>query len=381
MTDTLIPPHDETPTRELPPPPAPPAGDDRPRGWVSVVAAAIVAALVSAGMTTALSEPATAPAAAPQAQSVADVERPSSVAPGDIASVASAVSPSVVFLEVTGPQGQGSGSGVVLREDGYVLTNAHVVNGAAAVRVTLPDGKVYDSEVVGGDTSSDLAVVKLDGATDLPVPEFAAAGPRVGELAIAIGSPFGLEGSVTSGIVSALNRSVPGERALINMIQTDAAINPGNSGGALANGSGEVIGINTAILSPSGANDGIGFAIPIDTALPIAEQLIDKGYVEHAQLGIQGQDVDPSIADLYNLGAEEGALVAAVVPDSAAEQAGLERGDIVTAIDDEPVSSMADLAGQISASTPGDTITLTVVRAAETLTLEVTLGSAPRAEP
>ena len=381
MTDTLSPTHDETPTRELPPPAAPEPREDRPRGWVTVVAAAIVAALVSAGMTTALNERATPALATPQAQPVADVERPASVGRDDIASVASAVSPSVVFLEVAGAQGQGSGSGVVLREDGYVLTNAHVVQGATAVRVTLPDGNVYDAEVVGGDTASDLAVVKLDGATDLPVPEFADAGPRVGELAIAIGSPFGLEGSVTSGIVSALNRSVPGERALVNMIQTDAAINPGNSGGALANGSGEVIGINTAILSPSGANDGIGFAIPIDTALPIAEQLIDKGYVEHAQLGIQGQDVNSSIADLYNLGAEQGALVAAVVPDSAAEDAGLERGDIVTAIDDEPVSSMADLAGQISAHAPGDTITLTVVRGAETLTLEVTLGSAPRAEP
>jgi S1-C subfamily serine protease len=200
----------------------------------------------------------------------------------------------------------------------------------------------------------------------------------VGELAVAIGSPFGLEGSVTSGVVSALNRTVPGERALVNMIQTDAAINPGNSGGALTNGSGEIIGINSAILSPSGANDGIGFAIPITTALPIADQLIDNGFAEHAQLGIQGQDVDPEAAELYGLGADSGALVVLVADGSAADDAGLERGDIITAIDGEEVTSMSDLAGQISAHRPGDVVELTVVSDGEGQTVEVTLGTAPR---
>jgi S1-C subfamily serine protease len=214
------------------------------------------------------------------------------------------------------------------------------------------------------------------------VPAFAETTPRVGDLAIAIGSPFGLEGSVTSGIVSALNRSLPGRgNTLVDMIQTDAAINPGNSGGALVNGDAEVIGINTAILSQSGANDGIGFAIPVETALPIAEQLIDKGFVEHAQLGIQGQDVDPAAAQLYNLGASQGALVVVVAPDSGAEEAGLQRGDIITAIDDEPVASMADLAGQISRHAPGEVVTLTLVRGGEEMTLDVTLGSAPREAP
>jgi S1-C subfamily serine protease len=340
----------------------------------------VISALVSAGVTTSLtSQPA---AQAPAATSVVRAEpaQGANAAPtGDIAAVSAAVSPSVVHIGVTSAQGTGSGSGVVLREDGYVLTNAHVVNGAAEVQLTLPDGTVHTAEVVGADTASDLAVVHAEDATDLPVPAFADANPRVGDLAVAIGSPFGLEGSVTSGVVSALNRSLPGEgNTLVNMIQTDAAINPGNSGGALANGSGEIIGINTAILSPSGANDGIGFAIPIGSALPIAHQLIDQGYAEHAQLGIQGQDVDPAAADLYSLGADRGALVVAVADGSAAQEAGLKRGDIVTAIDGEPVSSMTDLAAQVSARSPGDTVSLSVVRSREELTLEATLGSAPR---
>ena len=366
-----------------PPPPAPFAQPARGRGpWLAVLASALVAAVVSAGVTTAVlrtSEDAEQPPAA--APAVPDIqgaaERPA--AADDIAAVAAEVSPSVVHIGVAGLAGSGSGSGVVLREDGYVLTNAHVVDGAEQVQVTLPDGTTHDAEVVGADPASDLAVVYAEDATSLPVPDFAATAPRVGDTAVAIGSPFGLEGSVTSGVVSALNRSLPGDRAtLVNMIQTDAAINPGNSGGALVNGQGEIIGVNTAILSPSGANDGIGFAIPITTAMPIAEQLIEQGYAEHAQLGIQGQDVDPEAAELYNLGADRGALVVAVAEGSAAEEAGLERGDIVTAIDDEEVTSMADLAAQISARSPGDEVTLELVRAGETQTVEVTLGSAPR---
>ena len=396
MTDTTFRPHDEAPAapplsadpwQSPPPPPAPPAEPAptaRPRGWVSLLAAALVAALVSAGVTTAMVRPQAPPDIAQETAADSGVRQtaPRPVVADDIASVASAVSPSVVFIEVAGMSGQGTGSGVILRSDGYVLTNAHVVNGAEAVRVTLPDGQSYDGDVVGADARSDVAVVQLADATDLPAATFAENAPRVGELAIAIGSPFGLEGSITSGIVSALNRSVPGQgNTLVDMIQTDAAINPGNSGGALVNGEGEVIGINTAILSPSGANDGIGFAIPAETALPIAQQLIDKGFVEHAQLGIQGQDVDPAAAELYSLGASQGALVAAVAPDGGAEAAGVQRGDIITAIDDEPVTSMADLAGQISRHAPGDVVTLTLVRDTDEMTLDVTLGSAPRAEP
>ena len=384
MTDTTLPlRHENEPLHTSPPPPPPPVEPSpaprRPRGWVTVLAAALVAALVSAGVTTALMRT--------NAQQEPEVSAPAAVetvdrsgrAADDVAAVDAAVSPSVVHIAVGGPTGSGSGSGVVLREDGYILTNAHVVDGAQQVTITLPDSTTHDAEVVGADARSDVAVLHAEDADDLPVPTFASTPPRIGDTAVALGSPFGLEGSVTSGIVSSLNRNVPGQgSALINLIQTDAAINPGNSGGALADGDGQIIGINTAILSPSGANDGIGFAIPITTALPIAEQLIDQGFAEHAQLGIQGQDVDPEAADLYGLGVDNGALVVEVGEGSAAEEAGLERGDIVTALDGEPVTSMADLAGQISAHSPGDRVELTVVRDGEDQAVDVTLGSAPR---
>ena len=388
MTDTTMPLRDET--RQAPPAPPPPPRYERPseprrpRRWVTVLAAALISALVSAGVTTALVRPDQPAADGATAENALPAVEESAAragdAPGsDIAAVSAAVSPAVVHISVAGMRGSGSGSGVVLRADGHILTNAHVVNGAEQVQVTLPDGSVNDAEVVGADTASDLAVVQVSDAGDLPVPDFAATAPNVGDLAIAIGSPFGLEGSVTSGIVSALNRSLPGDSGtLVNMIQTDAAINPGNSGGARVNGDAEVIGINTAILSPSGANDGIGFAIPVTTALPIAEQLIEQGYADHAQLGIQGQDVDPEAAELYNLGVEAGALVVLVADGSPAERAGLQRGDIITALDGEPVTSMADLAGQISAHAPGDEVTLTLVRKGEEQTVDVTLGSAPR---
>ena len=390
MTDTTADLRNDTQPLGPPPPPPPPVPPvvAAPRGpglWRAVLASALVAALVSAGVTTAVvrstdAQDTASETSADTAPEVPDISGDANAPSGtDIAAVAAAVSPSVVHIGVAGLSGSGSGSGVVLREDGYVLTNAHVVEDAEQVQVTLPDGSTEEAEVVGADTASDLAVVYAEDATSLPVPDFAAAAPRVGDTAVAIGSPFGLEGSVTSGVVSALNRSLPGEAGtLVNMIQTDAAINPGNSGGGLANGDGEIIGINTAILSPSGANDGIGFAIPITTALPIAEQLIEQGYAEHAQLGIQGQDVDPEAAELYNLGADSGALVVAVAEGSGADEAGLERGDIITAIDGEDVTSMADLVAQISTRRPGDDVTLELVRDGEPQTLDVTLGSAPR---
>jgi S1-C subfamily serine protease len=401
MTDTTLPPRDDMPQPPPPPylpppafgPPPPPlaapAQRRGPGGWTILVAAVAVSALVSAATTAAITRRVENDNRLTLGTPVADTgadnvpargdDPDAAAANGDVARVATAVSPSVVHIAVAGMAGSGSGSGVVLRHDGHILTNAHVVEGADQVQVTLPDGTIHRAEVVGADPSSDLAVVRAEDADDLPVPRFAAATPRVGHLAVAIGSPFGLEGSVTSGIISALNRSLPGDSGtVINMIQTDAAINPGNSGGGLANADGEIIGINTAIISPSQGNDGIGFAIPISTALPVAEQLIDNGFAEHAQLGIQGQDVDPEAADLYNLGADRGALVVTVGDNTAAQDAGLRRGDIITAIDEEQVTSMTDLAGQITAHAPGDEVSLTVVRDGETRTIEVTLGSAPR---
>ena len=373
------------------PPYAAPAARPKARaGWRAVVVAALVAAVVSAAVTAGLDGwltglPDAEEAAAEQAlDATGEQAAPAPVAETgsgqvtDVVAVSEAVSPSVVNIDVANAQGQGSGSGVIIRADGHILTNNHVIEGATAVEVTLPNGGQLEAEVVGADPSSDLAVVKVDSDTDLPVPTFAERAPRTGETAIAVGSPFGLEGTVTAGVVSALNRSLPGEQApLVDMIQTDAAINPGNSGGALANGDGEIIGINTAILSPTGSNDGIGFAIPIMTALPVAEQLIDQGFVEHAQLGVRGQDVDPAVAELYSLGADEGALIVEVVPGSSADEAGIQRGDIVTAIDGETVDSMATLAGRIRAHEPDDTVEITVVRGDDEETLTVTLGRAP----
>ena len=402
MTETTLPPRNDMPqppppympppTFGGPPPPlAAPQSRRGPGGWTILIAAIAVSALVSAATTAAITrrsddQSASVPRLTDTAteDTVGDASGDGSdpdaaAANGDIARVAAAVSPSVVHIAVAGLTGSGTGSGVVLREDGHILTNAHVVDGASEVEVTLPDGSTHRAEVVGADPSSDLAVVRADDAQDLPVPRFADAAPKVGDLAVALGSPFGLEGSVTSGIISALNRSLPGDSGtVINMMQTDAAINPGNSGGALANRSGEIIGMNTAIISPSQGNDGIGFAIPISTALPVADQLIEHGFAEHAQLGIQGQDVDPEAADLYNLGAERGALVAMVGEGTSAEDAGLRRGDIITAIDEQPLTSMNDLAAQISSHAPGVDITLTVVRDGKELTVDVTLGSAPR---
>ncbi|MPZ73127.1 MAG: PDZ domain-containing protein [Nitriliruptorales bacterium] len=392
MTDTTLPPRDDTPQSPpsvTPTPPPEPPASRGPRGWAVLLAAIVVSALVSAAVTGAMilradaGNDSGAVTAADTAGPEETVEPARDVGTdrtsSDVATVAAAVSPSVVHIGVQGARGSGSGSGVVFTQDGHVVTNAHVVSGADEVQVTLPDGTIHTADVVGTDPASDLAVVHVEDAADLPVPDFAETDPRVGELAVAIGSPFGLEGSVTSGIISALNRSLPGDAGtVINMIQTDAAINPGNSGGALVNGDAEIIGINTAIISSSQGNDGIGFAIPIRTARPIAEQLIDKGYAEHAQLGIQGQDVDPDASELYKLGAERGALVVMVSDGSAADEAGLERGDIITAINDETVTSMVDLAGQISSHSPGDEVALTVVRSGETRTIDVTLGSAPR---
>ena len=364
-------------------------------GGVAVLVAAVVAAFVAtlvaaplaffAGRQAASAVAAdVAPPAAPAAPATAaarehdiaaDSTRPAS---GDVAAVAEAVSPSVVKIDVASGFAQGSGSGVIIRADGYVVTNAHVVQDARQVSVTLPSGDVVDAEVVGADPSTDLAVVRIETDADLPAARISTETPRVGELAVAIGAPFGLEGSVTSGVVSALGRTLPGQAPLVDMIQTDAAINPGNSGGALANGRGEVIGINTAILSPSRSNDGVGFAIPMSQAMPIAQQLIEQGFVEHAQLGVSGQDVDPQVAELYDLTTREGAVVVEVLPGSAADEAGLQRGDIITAVDGDPVGSVVELAGRVRTHRPGDEIELTVVRDGREQRLTATLDAAPQ---
>lgn len=375
-----------TDATELRPPPPPATTSSRGRlGWRQYLAVATVAGVTSALVAVPLTRPAgdTAPATATSGGTEArpPADGPLEAAPGSslVAAIAERVSPAVVRIDVQGQAGNGSGSGVIYTEDGTVITNAHVVEGAAVVAVTLPDGTRHDAAVLGTDPRSDIAVLDIE-ASGLPVPAFASDTPAVGDHAIAIGSPFGLDGSVTAGIVSAVNRTVSSPRApLVDVLQTDAAINPGNSGGALVNGAGEVIGINTAILSGGGGNDGIGFAIPIGTARAIADELIEFGEVRHAFLGITGADVAPDVAELYRLPVTAGAVVTGVGPGTPADAAGLRRGDIITAIDGTEVRSMQELAGRIQRFSPDDTVTLTVARGPETMELEVTLAEQPDA--
>lgn len=343
--------------------------------------AAVVAAIVAVGVAV----PATyavidrvdsdgTEAAPPIAATEASTDSPPM--PGDVSELAAQVSPAVAFVEVAVQQGQGSGSAVIIDSDGFLLTNAHVVRGADAVRVTLADGSRHDAEVVGEDPTSDIAVLQID-ATSLPALDIAS-DIDVGAPVLAIGSPFGLEGSVTSGIVSALDRSISDGQGstLTGLVQTDAAINPGNSGGALVDGEGRLVGINTAIFSTTGASAGIGFAVPAATASAIAGQLIDGGVVTYAQLGVSGSDVTPAIASAYELDVEEGALVAGVVPGSGAEEAGIEPGDVIVEVDGERVASMTQLTGVVRQHAPGDQLTLTLSRDGQPVEVLATLGQA-----
>jgi serine protease Do len=292
--------------------------------------------------------------------------------------------PSTVNIEVQmGNLGSGIGSGFIFDPAGYIATNNHVVQDATDLKVSLQDGTVYDGTVVGTDPDTDLAVVKID-ATGLPAAIIGTSSDLVqGELAVAVGSPEGFQGSVTSGIISALNRNIyiPNSAPLLDVIQTDAAINPGNSGGPLCNSMGEVIGINTAIYSQSGGYDGLGFAIPIDTAKPIIEQLIATGSVTHPWLGITGSTLDPDTAASYNLPIDSGAIVNSVVTGAPADKAGLERGDIIVAMDGTAIESMDELVLEIRKHAIGDKVTITYYRNEEKKEATATLEEKPAVSP
>jgi putative serine protease PepD len=302
-----------------------------------------------------------------------------------IESVAAKVVPSVVNVAVTavgsGPFGDvsssGVGSGIIIRPDGYILTNNHVVEGATEIAVRLGTDDVK-ARVVGTDPSSDLAVIKVE-KTGLPAATLGvSAALKVGQTVVAVGSPFGLDKTVTSGIISALHRSNladGGLTAYTNLIQTDASINPGNSGGALVDLSGAVVGINTLIQSNSGQSAGIGFAIPIDYAKGIAEQLIAGKRVQHPFLGISGLTVDAAFAEQYKLTVTSGAIVQDVVAASPAEKAGLKVGDIIVSADGQPITTFEELLSAIRNSAIGKTLALEVVRDGKTVSLTATLGS------
>ena len=379
------------------PTPTEPADHDTPRRprariawwqWLLIAAVGALGAGVIAGpallVAFTISEVDRADATAPSDDAPAptdDAPAPDATQPAasPVSTIARQVSPSVARVDVQTPTMAGSGSAVVYRADGVLVTNAHVIGDSDEVRVTLPDGQRLDAEVVGRDAASDLAVLRVP-VEGLPVPDWADASvtPQIGATAVAIGSPFGLDGSVTSGIVSALGRTLPtGQGVLVDLIQTDAAVNPGNSGGALVDGQARIIGVNTAIATLTGGSQGIGFAIPSTTVISVADQLLEFGEVRLGYLGVVGQTLDPDIAESYGLPVDAGAVIFELDPQGPAVAAGLETGDIVVAIDDEDVTSMADLAGRIQQRSPGEDIEVTVVREGEERQLTVTLAERP----
>jgi len=356
-------------------------------GIAGLVAGALIGGGAGAGVVALMDDPATVAGDGASAQSVV-IQNPETATTATAAAAKAA--PSVVTIYVANGSNSGSGSGVVLTDDGYVLTNNHVVTlegaGTGTVQVRTADGTLYDATVVGTDPASDLAVVKLDDASGLTPATFADSDKvQVGDVAVAIGAPLGLANTVTDGIISATDRAVAtgstqDDATVIDAIQTDAAINPGNSGGALVNGAGEVVGINSAIAtvaagvpgsqSQSG-NIGVGFAIPSNTAQRIAQELIKNGSATRAFLGVSAR----TAGDDQNSSVGTGAEIATIEPGSAAADAGLEVGDVVTAVGDRPVTTSTELTAAVRSQAPGEKVDLTVRRGNDTRTVQVTLGS------
>lgn len=277
---------------------------------------------------------------------------------------------------------RGLGSGVVINADkGYVVTNYHVINGAEKIRVQLHDGREYDAELVGGDQMADIALIKLDKAKNLTQIKIADSDKlRVGDFTVAIGNPFGLGQTVTSGIVSALGRSGLNIENFENFIQTDAAINSGNSGGALVNLNGELIGINTAILGPNGGNVGIGFAIPANMMKNLTDQILEFGEVKRGMLGVQGGEITSELAEALGYDSSKGAFVSQVLPDSAADKAGIKAGDIITSVNGKKIDTFAELRAKVATLGAGKTVELGVVRDGKSRNFDVTLGEQSNAK-
>jgi putative serine protease PepD len=356
-----------------PPPAAPGSGSPagRRRG-PKVAAVGLLAALLLGG---------TAGAGFAVGESLADDDTPAATAPADattptvqgvadpssepVAAVAEALSPAVVQLETQ----TGLGSGFVYDADeGLIMTAAHVVDGAQQVTVRLADGRSVDGTVVGADDGSDIAVVQVE-ADGLTAASLALDDPvEVGQLAVAIGSPFGLDQTVTSGVVSAVGRSVQTPGGAVPMIQTDAPINPGNSGGALADRSGRVIGVNDSIASESGGNVGVGFAVPIETAKAVADRLVEGLPITNGYLGVSAAD---------STGERSGAQVVEVEAGSPGDEAGIEPGDVVTSLDGDAIASSADLVAAVRSREPGTDVTIGIDRQGDEVEVVLTLGEAP----
>lgn len=381
------------------------------RGVLSTVIVALVTAVVATLATLAL----TGTDLSPTSEEVAPF--PTTDGPGNVSAptiepltegsivpaVAEAVTPSVVRIDVSsgvpaigggdggapgsGTPGGGLGSGVIYRSDGYVLTNFHVIDGAEDVNVRLASGDVLAAEIVGTDELNDLAVLRVEESGLPAINQRPDDEPLVvGETVIAIGSPFGLDASVTAGIISALNREIRLDEAqagqpgltIPSVLQTDAAINPGNSGGALVDAQGRLVGINTAILTRSGASQGVGFAVSAEQAVSSADQLIDVGFVRHPLLGIAGVDVTPDVAEQFDLAASRGAVIESVQEGTGAAEADLRPGDIIIEVDGEPLATMSELVAEVRRRAPGDVVELVIVRDGEELEVGVELGERPR---
>tara|TARA_R110002049_G_scaffold29972_2_gene101992 strand:- start:81208 stop:82329 length:1122 start_codon:yes stop_codon:yes gene_type:complete len=332
------------------------------------------------------------------------------VPPGGYADLVEAVSPAVVFIEVTAtaqnvdmqhqlPQGmpeelrrrfehmlpgqdgagavpqQGLGSGFIISADGQIVTNHHVVAGADTVTVKLADGRSFAAEVVGSDAMTDIALLKITADVDLPMVAFGTSKSlRVGDEVVAVGNPFGLGGTVTSGIVSALSRDIQ-SGPFDDFIQTDAAINRGNSGGPLFNNAGEVVGVNTAILSPGGGSVGIGFSVPSDLVQTVVADLADDGSVERGWLGVQIRPMTPEVANVLGYDSPKGAVIEAVSADSPAANAGLKAGDIILSFGETDVNDLRDLTRAVATSTPDKATKVVVLRKGAEQTIDVTVGA------
>jgi serine protease Do len=278
------------------------------------------------------------------------------------------------------PQGKqlitGLGSGFFISPDGYAVTNNHVVDHAKTVQIKTDDGTTYKAKVIGTDPKTDVALIKVESDKTFPYVKFAEHDPRIGDWVVAVGNPFGLGGTVTAGIVSARGRDI-GSGPYDDYIQIDAPINKGNSGGPAFNVNGNVIGVNTAIYSPSGGSVGIGFDIPADTAKMVVAQLKEHGYVNRAWLGVQIQPVTAGIADSLGLKKAEGALVDQPQPASPAAKAGIEAGDVITAVNNKPIKGSRELAQMIGMMTPDTAVKLTLLHKGELKTMDLTLGKMP----
>lgn len=273
--------------------------------------------------------------------------------------------------------GQSLGSGFFISADGYVVTNNHVVENASQVTVTMDDGREFSARVIGTDPKTDIAVLKVDGGSDFPYVKLASQKARIGDWVLAVGNPFGLGGTVTAGIVSAQNRDI-GAGPYDDFIQIDAPVNRGNSGGPTFNLLGEVVGVNTAIYSPSGGSVGIAFAIPARTVEQVVAELKDKGTVTRGFIGVQMQPVTREIADAIGLKEPRGALVAQAIEDGPAAKAGIRSGDTIVAVNGEPIKEARDLSRKVAQVAPGKTLSLTVYRDGKERTVTLEVASQPK---